>query len=56
MVTGHQVLDVIAVDNIIDNKYSAPCDRIAELDWDMRGIRGEVQPKPAEIDALRRPA
>jgi ribosomal peptide maturation radical SAM protein 1 len=56
LVTRHQVLDVIAVDNIIDNTYfSTVLPRIAELDWDLR-VHYEVKSnlKPAEIDALKR--
>lgn len=56
LVSRHQVLDVIAVDNIIDNTYfKTVLPRIAELDWDLR-IHYEVKSnlKPAEIDSLRR--
>jgi ribosomal peptide maturation radical SAM protein 1 len=56
LVTRHQVLDVIAVDNIIDNTYfRTVLPKIAELDWDLR-VHYEVKSnlKPAEIDALRR--
>jgi ribosomal peptide maturation radical SAM protein 1 len=55
LVTRHQVLDVIAVDNIIDNTYfRTVLPKIAELDWDLR-VHYEVKSnlKPAEIDALR---
>lgn len=56
LVSRHQVLDVIAVDNIIDNTYfRTVLPRIAELNWDLR-IHYEVKSnlKPAEIDSLRR--
>lgn len=56
LVARHQVLDVIAVDNIIDNTYfKTVLPRIAELDWDLR-IHYEVKSnlKQAEIDSLRR--
>jgi ribosomal peptide maturation radical SAM protein 1 len=56
LVGRHQVLDVIAVDNIIDNTYfRTVLPRIADLDWDLR-VHYEVKSnlKPAEIDVLRR--
>jgi ribosomal peptide maturation radical SAM protein 1 len=56
LVTRHQVLDVITVDNIIDNTYfRTVLPRIAELDWDLR-VHYEVKSnlKPAEIETLRR--
>jgi ribosomal peptide maturation radical SAM protein 1 len=56
LVSRHQVLDVIAVDNIIDNTYfRTVLPKIAELDWDLR-VHYEVKSnlKPAEIEALRR--
>lgn len=56
LVTRYQVLDVIAVDNIIDNTYyKTVLPKIAALDWDLR-VHYEVKSnlKPAEIDALRR--
>jgi ribosomal peptide maturation radical SAM protein 1 len=55
LVSRHQVLDVIAVDNIIDNTYfRTVLPRIAELNWDLR-IHYEVKSnlKPTEIDSLR---
>jgi len=55
LVSRHQVLDVITVDNIIDSTYfTTVLPRIAELDWDLR-VHYEVKSnlKPGEIDALR---
>ncbi len=54
-ISAHQVLDVIMVDNIIDNRYfSEVLPRIADLGWDLR-IHYEVKSnlKPTEITALR---
>jgi len=55
LVSRHQVLDVITVDNIIDsNYYRTVLPRIAELDWDLR-VHYELKSnlKPAEIESLR---
>jgi ribosomal peptide maturation radical SAM protein 1 len=56
LVSRHQVLDVITVDNIIDSTYfRTVLPRLAELDWDLR-VHYELKSnlKPAEIDVLRR--
>lgn len=55
LVTRHQVLDIIAVDNIIDNTFfRTVLPRISELDWDLR-LHYEVKSnlKKEEIDTLR---
>jgi ribosomal peptide maturation radical SAM protein 1 len=55
LVSRHQVLDVITVDNIIDSAYyRTVLPRIAELDWDLR-VHYELKSnlKPTEIEALR---
>ncbi|MEV0611271.1 RiPP maturation radical SAM C-methyltransferase [Polymorphospora rubra] len=56
LVSRHQTLDVIMVDNIIDNRYFRDVlPRVADLDWDLR-IHYEVKSnlRPDEIEALRR--
>ncbi|MGW7531793.1 RiPP maturation radical SAM C-methyltransferase [Amycolatopsis sp. NPDC054798] len=55
LVARHQVLDVIAVDNIIDNSYfRTVLPKIAELGWDLR-LHYEVKSnlKKEDIQALR---
>lgn len=55
LVSRHQVLDVITVDNIIDNNYfRTVLPKIAELDWDLR-VHYEVKSnlRPEDIAALR---
>ncbi|MFD7658193.1 RiPP maturation radical SAM C-methyltransferase [Actinosynnema sp. NPDC059797] len=56
LVSRHQVLDVITVDNIIDNNYfRTVLPRIAEQGWDLR-VHYELKSnlKPAEVEVLRR--
>ena len=55
LVRRHRILDVIAVDNIIDNTFlTTVLPRIAELDWDLR-IHYEVKSnlRQADIATLR---
>jgi ribosomal peptide maturation radical SAM protein 1 len=55
LVTRHQVLDVVTVDNIIDMRYfTRLLPRIAELDWDLR-LHYEIKAnlRASEVDALR---